>query len=101
KKPQEALETVMTLLKEEDARKEKNPDKWIYWQKKTGNEFANGFYEQGEFMSALTIYQKLATLSKDPDWQWPVIYQMGLCFERLRLARRAAEAYKFIIDESV
>ena len=45
-------------------------------------------------MSALTIYQTLARLNEDADWQWPVIYQMGLCFERLRLSSRAAEAYR-------
>jgi hypothetical protein len=39
-----------------------------------------------------------ACLNEDADWQWPVIYQMGLCFERLRLASRAAEAYRFIVE---
>ena len=100
RQPKEAFDAVLALLREERARKDKAPDQWIYWQKKTGNEFANDFYQQGDFTSALTIYQTLARLSEDPEWQWPVIYQMGLCFERLRLGGRAAEAYKFIIDES-
>ena len=96
----ESFDTVLALLREEKTRKDKAPERWIYWQKKTGNEFANGFYQQGDFVSALTIYQTLAQLADDPDWQWPVVYQIGLCFERLRLASRAAEAFKFIIDES-
>ncbi len=96
----EAFDTVLALLREEKARKEKAPERWTYWQKKTGNEFANDFYQQGDFVSALTIYQTLAQLSDEPDWQWPAVYQIGLCFERLRLASRAAEAYKFIIDEA-
>lgn len=97
-KPEQAFETVLSLLKEENARKAKAPEQWIYWQKKTGNEFANAYYEAGDFVSALTIYQTLARLNEDADWQWPVIYQMGLCFERLRLASRAAEAYRFIVE---
>ncbi len=96
----EALETVLGLLRIENARKEKNVERWAYWQKKTGNEFANDYYQRADFLSALTIYQTLAKLGEDPDWQWPVIYQMGLCFERLRLVSRAAEAYKYIIEQS-
>lgn len=100
RRPKEAFDTVIMLLRTEQSKKTKAPEKWVFWQKKTGNEFANDFYQQGDFTSALTIYQTLAQLSDDPDWQWPVVYQMGLCFERLRLVNRAAEAYKFIIDEA-
>ena len=99
-KPKEAYEQILALVKEQDSRKSKAPDKWLFWQKKAGNEFANDLYQRGEHLNALTIYQSLATLSDSPEWQWPVIYQMGLCFEKLRVDRRAAEAYKYIIDES-
>ena len=99
-KPKEAYEQILALVKEQDSRKSKAPDKWLFWQKKAGNDFANDLYLRGEYLSALTIYQNLATLSDTPDWQWPVVYQMGLCFEKLRIDRRAAEAYKFIIDEA-
>ena len=68
--------------------------------KKAGNEFANSYYQQGDALSALTIYQHIARLSDEPEWQWPVLYQMGLCFERLRYGERAADAYKFLMDES-
>jgi TolA-binding protein len=94
----EAFEAVLALLRQEDERKEMAPEKWIYWKKKAGSEFANFYYQQGDTLSALTIFQSIARLSEEPDWQWPVIYQMGLCFERLRHAGRAAEAYKYIID---
>ena len=100
KKPAEAYQQILALLKEQDERKSKAPDKWLFWQKKAGNEFANDLYQRGEHLNALTIYQSLATLSDSPDWQWPVVYQMGLCFEKLRVDRRAAEAYKYIIDEA-
>lgn len=100
KRPKEALEVALALLRAEHARKKDAPEKWAYWQKKTGNEFANECYQRGDFANALTIYQTLARLSDEPAWQWPVIFQMGLCFEQLKLPKRAAEAYKFIVEEA-
>ena len=96
----EAFDAVLALLRAEKGKREKAPERWAYWQKKTGNEFANEFYQQGDFLSALTIYQTLAKLGEEPEWQWPVIYQMGLSFERVRLVSRAGEAYKYIIDQA-
>ena len=96
----EAFDTVLSLLREETGRKEKVPEKWLYWQKKAGNEFANFYYQQGDSLSALTIYQAIARLSEEPEWQWPVLYQMGLCFERLRHSDRAADTYKYLIEEA-
>ncbi len=96
----EAFDAVLALLRAEKPHRDKAPERWAYWQKKAGNEFANEFYKQGDFLSALTIYQTLAKLGEDPQWQWPAIYQMGLCFERLRLVSRAGEAYKYIIDQA-
>jgi tetratricopeptide (TPR) repeat protein len=100
KQAKEAFDTVLELLRAEKSRAASDPERWRFWQKKTGNEFANEYYQAGDFMNALTIYQTLAKLSDAPEWQWPVIYQMGLCFERLRLTERAAEAYKYLLDEA-
>lgn len=96
----EAFDAILALLRVETTRKDKDPGRWIYWKKKAGNEFANSYYQQGDALSALTIYQHIARLSDEPEWQWPVLYQMGLCFERLRYGERAADAYKFLMDES-
>ncbi|HEX4666327.1 MAG TPA: tetratricopeptide repeat protein [Chthoniobacterales bacterium] len=99
-RPQEALDEVLALLLAEKSGAEKDPKAWIYWQEKAGNQIANDFYLQGDFARAITIYQALARLNNSPAWLWPVIYQMGLCFERLELPGRAQEAYSFITDES-
>ena len=96
----EAFDAVLALLKEETTRKETAPEKWIYWKKKAGNEFANTYYQDGDALSALTIYQNIARLSEEPEWQWPVLYQMGLCFERLRYGDRAADTYKYLLEEA-
>ncbi len=98
-RPQEALTYTLDLLRNGKANAAKDPESWIFWKRKTGNQIANDFYKDGDFLKALTIYQSLATLSEAPDWQWPVVYQMGICFERLRLPNRAIEAYQFIIQE--
>lgn len=98
-RPQEATDEVLALLRAEKPKEKIDPENWTYWQKKTGNQLANDLYQQGEFIKALTIYQALAKLDNTPGWQLPVVYQLGLCFERLRLPPRAQEAYHFILDE--
>jgi tetratricopeptide (TPR) repeat protein len=77
----------------------KKPAIWAYWQRKTGNEIANELYEGGDAIGALSIYQKLAELDDNPNWRASTVYQIGLCFERLRHLERAREAYRFIIDK--
>ena len=42
----------------------------------------------------------MAALGHDPEWQWPVIYQIGQCFERLHMLPKAHEAYTLITSES-
>ncbi len=99
-RPQEAYETVLELLRWTHGQKAKAPKVWTYWQKKAGNEFANDHYQRGEFVNALTLYQNVAQISKEPDWHWPVVYQMGLCFERLRMEPKARESYAYILQEA-
>lgn len=99
-RPAESYSTVLELLRQVLGQKEKTPKIWLYWQKKAGNEFANEHYQRGDFSSALTLYQHLAEISKEPDWRWPAVYQMGLCFERLRMEPRAKTAYAYILQES-
>ncbi len=99
-RPQEAMDEVLKLMQVEQKSQEQDPKTFAYWQSKAGNQVANDFYLHGDFQRALTIYQALGKLNNAPDWLWPVIYQMGLCFERLQLPVRAAEAYAFITDES-
>ena len=94
--PQAALNEVLSLLMYQELHKE-DAATWSYWKKRTGNQMGNEFYEQGEFESALQIYQAMARLSDDPGWLWPSLYQMGLCFERLRLTTKAVDAYNLIL----
>jgi len=97
---QEALTETLTILRSAKATAATDNERWTYWQRRTGNQLANDFYEQGDFTSALTIYQTLAELRTAPEWRWPALYQVGLCYERLRQPERAAGSYRDILSES-
>lgn len=94
----EAVQEVLAILTNEYVPDTELARQAAYWGRRTGNEFANQLYEQGDFLGALSIYQALARANDDPAWRWPAIYQVGLCFERLRLPVRAHEAYELIVS---
>lgn len=96
--PNEALAATMELLRSEQSTSGVDAKRWSYWQRRTGNQLANDFFQQGDTMNALSIYQGLAALSPELTWRLPVEYQMALCYERLRLADRAKASYQAIVD---
>lgn len=93
---EEAVRETLALLKETKGKAAKNAEGWRKWQKRTGTEVANELYQRGDAMGALTVYQRLAEMDADPAWRLPLVYQIGLCFERLRMTARALEAYAYI-----
>lgn len=70
---------------------------WRGWQRRAGNLLANRFHDEGEFYSALLLYRALALLDPEPVWRAPVLYQVGLCQERLRQPAAARETYAEIL----
>lgn len=97
-RPQDALNEALNLLRTEKIRTEKDPRRWAYWQRKTGNQIANEFYDQGDYASALTIYTTLAELSTEATWKLPILYQMGICLERQGHIPMAIANYQMILD---
>jgi len=93
---QEALDTTLALLRTEQTAAD--PKRWSYWQRRTGNQLANDFFQNGDTLNALMIYQGLAALSPEAEWRLPVSYQIGLCYERMRLYDRATKSYQAIVD---
>lgn len=93
-----AVAEVLKLLSYKETRFANNRPLWLYWKQRTGNQMANEYYEQGDFRSALQIYRSMVTLSSNPVWQWPVLYQIGLCYERLRLHQRAKDTFTYLAD---
>jgi tetratricopeptide (TPR) repeat protein len=98
KRPQEALSATLALLNTEHSRVASDPRRWTYWQRRTGNQLANRFFQNGDALNALAIYDCLASLSPDPAWRLPVLYQTALCYERLFQTERARAAYQSIMD---
>lgn len=97
---QEAVDEVVALLQMPVSGEAEAARTAAYWKRRCANELANNFYEQGDFLGALAVYQALARASMDPTWRWPAIYQIGLCFERMDMPQRAAEAYDAILVPS-
>ncbi len=97
-RPRDAVEETLNLLRKNLINKDDGEKIWFYWKKRTGNQLANEFFEQKDYLSSLKIYQAMAPQSSDPEWQWPIIYQIGLCFEHLRMYPKAREAYRILVD---
>lgn len=99
-RPQEALATTMDLLRAEHSRSQADKKRWTYWQRRTGNQLANAFFQSGDILNALAIYHGLAALSDEPQWRVPVSYQIALCYERLGDAERAAKTFRSLVDNA-
>jgi tetratricopeptide (TPR) repeat protein len=97
KRTQEAFAATLELLRAEKSRIATDPKRWAYWQRRTGNQLANHFYESGDTLNAQAIYSGLVELSSEPSWQMPVTYQLALCYERLGLPDRARLLYEAIV----
>jgi tetratricopeptide (TPR) repeat protein len=89
----EALQQVLALLQEQCRRTNCTAQSLAYWQRRAGNAIANQFYQEGDPLKALEIYERLAALDTTPQWQLPVWYQVGLVFERLGQPAKAIEYY--------
>jgi tetratricopeptide (TPR) repeat protein len=94
---QESLAATLELLKIESTRTAADPKTWSHWQRMTGNHLANSFYEQGDIITALTIYECMRELGGPPEWLIPVHYQIGLCQERLKQTALARTTYEGIL----
>ena len=93
----DALQEVLRLLQSQQGQAREHPETLAYWQQRTGNEIANQLYQEGDFLRALDIYQSLLLLSPLPTWQCPVLYQIGLAYERLEQPTKAADTYGAIM----
>jgi TolA-binding protein len=98
KRSQDALAATLDLLATEKSRMNADPKRWVYWQRRTGNQLANDFFENGDTTNAQAIYSSLLLLAPEPAWRLPITYQIGLCYERLGATEQAGKSYRSIID---
>lgn len=92
----EAHSEVMKLLRSQADAATTNPERWVYWQQRAGNDIANQLYLDGDYVSALEVYSHLAGLNEAPTWQIPIWYQIGLIYEKLNQPRKATDRYTAI-----
>lgn len=95
----EALQQVLLCLQQQKAKSGNDPAVWRYWQQRVGNEIANQLYREGDYVQAVEIYTDLAQLDSTPVWQVPVLYQMGLAYEKLSQPEKASDAYTQILAQ--
>jgi len=93
----EARLQVLTLLQEQKVLTKEHPELWAYWQQRAGNEIGNQLYREGDYARALEIYLNLAQLDSKLGWQLPVLYQIGLTYERLEQPEKALTFYRDIL----
>lgn len=97
-RPEEALAATLDLLRAEQTRSNADAKRWSYWQRRTGNQLANDFFQAGDITNALAVYNGLALLGDDASWRVPVTYQVALCYERLGDIQRACATYRTIVE---
>jgi tetratricopeptide (TPR) repeat protein len=93
-----ALRQVLDLLKEQRTNAAPDPQTLAYWQRRAGNELANRFYLEGDWLKALDIYLCLASLDSSAEWQLPVWYQIALVFERLQQQAKAIDYLQKVVS---
>lgn len=93
----DSLQEVSKLLISQESMAKTNRQAWAYWQQRVGNEIANQLYREGDYINALEIYEGLLPLSRRLDWQVPLLYQIGLIYEKLSQPPKAGLAYSNLL----
>jgi tetratricopeptide (TPR) repeat protein len=68
------------------------------WKCRAGNQIANELYNAADYTNALVVYRALSMVDKSPEWQIPVLYQIGLTQERLHHPGEALTVYMNVLD---
>lgn len=94
---EESLRVALKLFDETLAAQATSPLNWRYWQRRVGNQLANDFFRKGQLNYALKLYDQLASITPEPLWRAPALYQVAVTAERLGLYPRADEAYGEVV----
>ncbi len=95
---QEALEQLSELLQVKPGKTTLDLKSWRSWQQRAGNEIGNQLYVEGDRLGALTVYLGLLQLDDTHTWRFPLLYQIGLIYERLAQPQKASEIYSQIVE---
>ncbi|MBI4659418.1 MAG: tetratricopeptide repeat protein [Verrucomicrobia bacterium] len=94
---QESLRELMRLLEAVEVASEPLAGKWRTWKMSAGNDIGNQLFLEGDYTNAAQVYRGLVALESSPNWQLPIYYQLGLCFEKLLQPAEALKAYNEIL----
>ncbi len=91
----EALRVTLDLLRTTHATTERAV--WQEWRRRAGHFLASRFFEEGETYSALLLYRAMALHEDRAAGRAPLLYQIGLCLERLKQPLEARAAYDELV----
>lgn len=91
----EALRVTLDLLRA--TRKDGDHPGWQDWRRRAGHFLASRFFEEGETWSALLLYRAMALHEAEPGWRAPLLYQIGLCLERMGQSAEARATYDELV----
>ena len=98
KKRDAALEQFQLLLEAVELAPPDRLKRWMPWKLRVGNELANQFYLEGDYLSSLSLYRALARSNAEGQTRQAFQYQVGLCEERLGQVEDAIKTYQQIVE---
>ena len=98
KKRDAALEQFQLVLEAVELAPPDRLKRWMPWKLRVGNELANQFYLEGDYLSSLSLYRALARSNAEGQTRQAFQYQVGLCEERLGQVEDAIKTYQQIVE---
>ena len=98
KKRDAALEQFQLLLEAVELAPPDRLTRWMPWKLRVGNELANQFYLEGDYLSSVSLYRALAKSNAEGQTRQAFQYQVGLCEERLGQVEDAIKTYQQILE---
>ena len=98
KKRDAALEQFQLLLEAVELAPPDRLKRWMPWKLRVGNELANQFYLEGDYLSSLSLYRALARSNAEGQTRQAFQYQVGLCEERLGQVEDVIKTYQQIVE---
>ena len=98
KKRDAALEQFQLLLEAVELAPPERLTRWMPWKLRVGNELANQFYLEGDYLSSVSLYRALAKSNAEGQTRQAFQYQVGLCEERLGQVEDAIKTYQQIVE---
>lgn len=95
---EEALGEVMALLKTQEKNSQADPERWQYWQRRTGRDIVKQLMKEGDYTNALEVCLQLVQLEDSAEWQLPIFYQAGIIYESLLQPASAVEMFDKILN---